>query len=134
MAESIAHDAILHGIIESSEDAIIGESLDGIIILWNPGAERTFGYTAAEAIGQPSDLIVPPEKKAESQQSGGRIDHFETMRRRKDGTMIPISLTVSPIYDQTGRIIGASKIARDLSALRTYATTLEDTVRHNEVT
>jgi len=262
MSESIAHDALLHGIVESSEDAIIGESLDGTIILWNPGAERTFGYAAGEAIGQPIDLIVPPEQRAESQQtasltrggqrldhaetvrtakdgrrvevslsaspiqdakghivgvshiyrevgerkrfereafhlaalvqssddaiasknlegivlswnpaaermfgyaaseivgksirliipddrhaeedevlrrikSGGRIDHFETMRRRKDGTMIPISLTVSPIYDQAGRIIGASKIARDLSALRAYATTLEATVRDNAIT
>jgi PAS domain S-box-containing protein len=262
MAESIAYDALLHGIVESSEDAIIGESVDGTIILWNPAAERIFGYTAAEAIGQPMDLIVPPEKKEESQQaasltrlgqrldhyetvrtakdgrrvevslsaspiqdatgtiagvshifrevgerkrlereafhlaalvqssedaiasknlegivlswnpaaeqmfgyaaseivgrsirviipedrlaeedevlrrikSGGRIDHFETMRRRKDGTMIPISLTVSPIYDQAGRIIGASKIARDLTPLRTYATTLEETVKQSEAT
>ena len=262
MAESIAHGALLQGIVESSEDAIIAESLDGTIILWNPGAERTFGYTAAEAIGQPMDLILPPEKKAESRQadtlirlgrrlnryetvrtakngqrievslsaspiqdadgnlagvshifrevgerkrlereafhlaalvqssddaiasknlegivlswnpaaermfgyaaseivgksirviipddrraeedevlrrirSGGRIDHFETIRRCKDGTMIPISLTVSPIYDQTGRIIGASKIARDLTALRSYAMTLEETVRANAET
>jgi len=125
----------LGAIVDSSDDAIVSKDLNGIIQTWNRAAERMFGYSASEAIGQSITLIIPEDRLAEEGEvlrrirSGKRIDHFETVRRRKDGTEIPISLTVSPVHDRLGRIIGASKIARDLSALRSYATTLEDTVR-----
>jgi PAS domain S-box-containing protein len=125
----------LGAIVDSSDDAIISKDLNGVIQTWNRAAERMFGYTAGEAIGQSITLIIPDDRLAEEGEvlrrirGGRRIDHFETVRRRKDGTAIPISLTVSPVHDRAGRIVGASKIARDLSALRAYATTLEDTVR-----
>jgi PAS domain S-box-containing protein len=122
----------LAALVQSSEDAIASKNLEGIVLSWNPAAEQMFGYAASEIVGKSIRVIIPDDRHAEEDEvlrrikSGGRIDHFETMRRRKDGTLIPISLTVSPIYDQTGRIIGASKIARDLTALRAYATTLEE--------
>jgi len=125
----------LGAIVDSSDDAIISKDLSGVIQTWNRAAERMFGYTASEAIGQSITLVIPDDRLVEEGEvlrrirGGKRIDHFETVRRRKDGTTIPISLTVSPIYDRAGRIVGASKIARDLTALRTYATTLEETVR-----
>jgi PAS domain S-box-containing protein len=125
----------LGAIVDSTDDAIVSKDLNGIIQTWNRAAERMFGYSASEAIGQSITLIIPDDRLAEEGEvqrrirSGKRIDHFETVRRRKDGTAIPISLTVSPVHDRLGRIVGASKIARDLSALRTYATTLEETVR-----
>jgi PAS domain S-box-containing protein len=125
----------LAAIVDSSDDAIVSKNLDGIIQTWNKGAERMFGYTAAEAVGRSIRMIIPDDRQAEEDEvlarirSGQRVDHFDTIRRRKDGTLIPISLSVSPVYDGTGKVIGASKIARDLSALRAYATTLEQTVR-----
>jgi PAS domain S-box-containing protein len=125
----------LGAIVDSSDDAIVSKDLNGIIQTWNRAAERMFGYSASEAIGQSITLIIPHDRLSEEDEvlsrirSGRPVDHFETIRRRKDGTLIPISLTVSPIHDGTGRIVGASKIARDLSALRAYATTLEQTVR-----
>ncbi len=112
----------LAAIVESSEDAIIVKNLDGVITDWNAGAERIFGYTAAEALGQPVTILIPPERFDEEPtiigrvRSGERIEHYETVRRRKDGTLLDISLSVSPIYDQHGRIVGASKIARDISS------------------
>jgi PAS domain S-box-containing protein len=111
----------LIAIIESSDDAIVSKDLDGIITSWNPAAEQMFGYTANEAVGQSIRMIIPPERQGEEDtvlarvRSGEAITHFETIRRRKDGTLIPISLTVSPIRDDAGRVIGASKIARDIS-------------------
>ncbi|CAN5610725.1 hypothetical protein BH11ARM2_BH11ARM2_32380 [soil metagenome] len=108
-------------IIESSDDAIASKDLDGIIQSWNLGAERLFGYTAEEAIGQPMTLIIPEERRAEEDmilgrvRRGEKVDHFQTVRRRKDGTLIDVSVTVSPVADDTGKIIGASKIARDIS-------------------
>jgi PAS domain S-box-containing protein len=125
----------LSAIVESSDDAIISKDLNGIVQTWNQAAERMFGYSPSEAIGRSITMIIPDDRLNEEDEvlsrvrRGLRIDHFDTMRRRKDGTLIPISLTVSPIHDGRGRIIGASKTARDLSALRTYATTLEQTVR-----
>jgi PAS domain S-box-containing protein len=125
----------LGAIVDSSDDAIVSKDLNGIIQTWNRAAERMFGYSPDEAIGQSITLIIPDDRLAEEGEvlrrvrSGKRIEHFETVRRRKDGTAIPISLTVSPVHDRSGRIVGASKIARDLSALRAYATALEDTVR-----
>jgi PAS domain S-box-containing protein len=113
--------ARLAAIIASSDDAIISKSLDGVIRTWNRGAERIFGYRAEEAIGRHITLIIPGERHAEEDMVLGKIragevvDHFETVRRRKDGRLIDISLTVSPIRDTRGRIIGASKIARDIT-------------------
>ena len=111
----------LTAIIESSDDAIISKDLNGIITSWNPAAERMFGYTAAEAVGKSIRLIIPVERQQEEDKvlkwlrRGERIDHFDTVRRRKDGTSIEISLTVSPIIDGDGRVVGASKIARDIT-------------------
>jgi len=106
-------------IVESSEDAIISKTVDGKITSWNPGAEKLFGYTAAEAIGQPMTMLFPPERQNEEGEilasiaRGASLDHFETVRVRKDGTPIEVSVTISPIRDQLGKVIGASKIARD---------------------
>jgi PAS domain S-box-containing protein len=116
--------ARLAAIVESSDDAIIGKNLDGIISSWNKSAERLFGYTAAEAIGQHITLIIPPERLDEESmiieqlRRGQRVDHFETIRMRKDGTPLNISLTISPIRDSTGRVVGASKVARDITERR----------------
>lgn len=117
------HDAaaFLAAIIESSEDAIISKSLQGIITTWNKGAERLFGYAAQEAVGRPITMVIPEDRLDEEPailariNAGERVDHFETIRRRKDGSLIDISLTISPIRDGDGKIIGASKIARDIS-------------------
>ncbi len=111
----------LASIVESSDDAIISKSLDGIIQSWNAAAERLFGYTSDEAVGRHISLIIPPDRIAEEDhiiatlKAGSPIDHFETERVRKDGQRVLVSLTVSPIRDDNGRVIGASKIARDIS-------------------
>jgi PAS domain S-box-containing protein len=109
----------LAAIIESSEDAIVSKDLDGIVSTWNQGAEKLFGYTAEEAIGQPIITLVIPQDRVNEEpeilqriRRGEQVEHFETVRRRKDGGLIDISLTISPIRDPQGRIIGASKIAR----------------------
>ena len=113
--------AFLAAIVESSDDAIVSKSLSGVITTWNKGAERLFGYMADEAVGSPITIVIPPDRLDEEPailariQAGERVDHFETIRRRKDGTLIDISLTISPIRDSNGKIIGASKIARDIS-------------------
>jgi PAS domain S-box-containing protein len=111
----------LAAIVESSDDAIISKNLDGIIMSWNKGAEKIFGYTAEEAIGNPVAMLIPADRIDEEPnilrriRRGEPIDHYETIRRRKDGTLVDISLTVSPIVNAEGTIIGASKIARDIS-------------------
>ncbi|WP_244434328.1 PAS domain S-box protein [Agrobacterium tumefaciens] len=111
----------LAAIVESSDDAIISKSLQGIITTWNLSAERLFGYRADEVIGQPITILIPEDRLDEEPailariNAGERVDHFETIRRRKDGTLIDISLTISPIRGTDGKIIGASKIARDIS-------------------
>jgi PAS domain S-box-containing protein len=118
-----ARDANLLGaIVDSSDDAIISKNLDGVITSWNKSAERLFGYTAEEAIGQPVATLLIPEDRQEEEveilahlRRGERFDHFETIRRCKDGTLRDISLTLSPVRDGSGRIIGASKIARDIT-------------------
>jgi PAS domain S-box-containing protein len=114
----------LSAIVESSEDAIISKDLNGTIMTWNQGAERIFGYTAREIIGRPVLTLIPEDRPDEEPEilarirRGERIEHYETVRRRKDGSLVDISLTVSPVKDASGRVIGASKIARDISARR----------------
>jgi PAS domain S-box-containing protein len=113
--------ALLAAIVESSDDAIVSKTLEGRILSWNAGASRIFGYTAAEAIGQPITIIIPRELRDEERRilqqvrRGERIDHFDTIRVAKDGRRIPISLTVSPVRNAHGTIVGASKVARDIS-------------------
>ena len=124
---------LLAAIVESSEDAIISETLEGIITSWNGAAERIFGYTAAEMIGQPITTLATPRSSDEIQYileaigRGERLEHYETERQRKDGQVIQVALTVSPIRDQAGRIIGASKISRDITeAKRADAALIEN--------
>lgn len=111
----------LAAIVECSEDAIISKDLNGTIVTWNRAAERLFGYTAAEAVGRPVMMLIPDDRQREEETilnsiRGGRpVARYETLRRCKDGTLVPIALTVSPLRDNGGRIIGASKIARDIS-------------------
>jgi PAS domain S-box-containing protein len=114
----------LSALIDSADDAIISKTLDGIITSWNKGAERIFGYRAEEVIGKPVLILIPPDHYNEEPEilgrirAGERVEHYETIRVRKDGSTVDISLTVSPIRKPDGRIIGASKIARDISALK----------------
>jgi PAS domain S-box-containing protein len=137
--------ARLAAIIESSHDAIISKTLNGVIRTWNAGAERLFGYRAEEAIGRSITLIVPPERLDEEQEilsrlaRGERIEHYETVRMARDGRRIDISLTVSPIRDTDGHIIGASKIARDVTgrkeaeeALRAAVEALQEADRRKD--
>ncbi len=124
--------ARLAAIVESSDDAIVSKSLDGTIQSWNAGAQRIFGWTAAEAVGQPIYLIIPPERHDEERgilerlRRGERLDHFETVRVAKDGRRIDVSLTVSPIRDAAGRIIGASKVGRDITEHKRAQRALEE--------
>ncbi|MCQ6959202.1 sensor histidine kinase [Mucilaginibacter aquariorum] len=133
--------ALLAAIIESSDDAIVAKDLDGRITSWNRGAERMFGYKATEAIGRHISLIIPLERLAEEKRiikaisEGKKVEHFETVRLTKTGQAIPISLTISPVRDARGRIIGASKIARDITRQKlaeeqilSYTTHLEEMV------
>jgi PAS domain S-box-containing protein len=112
---------LLAALVDSSDDAIVSKKLDGTITSWNKSAERLFGYTPQEAIGQRITLIVPWERRVEEEDilmrlaRGERVAHFETVRRRKDGTELDVSLTISPIRDATGKVIGASKVARDVT-------------------
>jgi PAS domain S-box-containing protein len=111
----------LAAIVASSEDAIISKDVNGVITSWNDGAQRIFGYTAEEVIGKPITVLIPTDRLDEEPGilerilRGSRIDHYETVRKRKDGSLIDISLTVSPVKNSQGRIIGASKVARDIT-------------------
>jgi PAS domain S-box-containing protein len=122
----------LAAIVESSDDAIVSKDLSGIITSWNAGAERLFGYTADEAIGQSITMVIPVERLGEEDLvlsricQGQRVEHFDTVRRRKDGTVVDVSLTVSPIRAADGTVIGASKIARDVSDRKRIQAHLED--------
>ena len=113
--------ALLAAIVAASDDAIVSKTLDGVIQSWNAGARRLYGYSESEAVGQPITLIIPPELHDEERailarlRRGERIDHYETMRVSKDHRRIDVSLTISPIYDGSGRIIGASKVGRDIT-------------------
>jgi PAS domain S-box-containing protein len=112
---------LLQGVVEFSDDAIITQTLEGIITSWNPAARRLFGYTAQQTVGQPIQMLIPPERLDEEKGSVARIgrgelvDHLETIRLRVDGTRIDVSVTISPLKDGSGRVIGASKIVRDIS-------------------
>lgn len=111
----------LAAVVESSDDAILTKDLSGVITSWNRGAERIFGYEAEEVIGKSVTILIPPEREDEEPgildriRRGLRVDHYETVRRRKDGSLVDISLTISPLKDKDGVIVGASKIARDIS-------------------
>jgi PAS domain S-box-containing protein len=126
--------SLMASIVESSDDAIISKTLEGVITSWNPGAERIFGYTAKEAIGQSISLIIPVDRAEEEKTilerlgRGERIDHFDTVRVRKDGTLLDISLTISPVRDYANKIIGVSKIARDV----TQRKQVENALRESE--
>jgi PAS domain S-box-containing protein len=128
---AISAQALLAAIVESSDDAIISKDLNGTITSWNRGAERLFGYAAAEAVGQPVTMLIPEERLDEEPSILGRVragepvQHYETVRRRKDGTLVDISLTVSPIRDGQGQVIGASKIARDITERKEAAARVE---------
>jgi len=121
LRESEQRSRWLASIVESSDDAIVSKSLDGIIMSWNRGAERIFGYTAQEAIGQPITMLIPKDRHDEERtiltrlRRGERIDHFETVRQHKHGGLIAVSLTISPIKNAEGKIVGASKTARDIT-------------------
>src|ERR1700744_309144 len=116
--------ARLAAIVSTSDDAIVSKDLKGIVQSWNASAEGLFGYTAEEMIGSPIATIVPPERGDEEPKilarlaRGERVDHFETVRVRKDGAPIDVSVTISPVRSPTGEIIGASKVARDITAYK----------------
>jgi two-component system sensor kinase FixL len=126
----------LAAIVASSDDAIIGKTLDGIVTDWNRGAQEIFGYKAEEIVGKSIKLLVPEDRAGETEHilgligRGERIEHFETRRKRKDGTEIDVSVTVSPVWDATGRLVGASKVARDISAAKLAERALAEREAH----
>src|SRR6476659_7998723 len=125
----------LAAIIESSDDAIVSKDLNGIITSWNAAAERLFGFKPEEIIGQSILTLIPPDRQHEEPRiidrirRGERIDHYETVRRRKDGTLFDISVTVSPVLDARGRVVGASKIARDITDRKLAEAKIRDSER-----
>lgn len=127
--------ARLAAIVESSQDAMVSKTLDGVIRTWNRGAEGLFGYTAEEAVGRPITLIIPPERLDEEREilarlaRGERIEHYETVRVAKDGRRLDVSLTVSPLRDAEGRVVGASKVARDVTERKKVLEALEEANR-----
>ena len=130
--------AYLGAIIESSDDAIISKDLNGFITSWNKSAERIFGYTEAEVVGRHITILIPTERLPEEDKilttlrTGNRVDHFETMRRHKDGHLVPVSLTVSPIRNSAGDIVGASKVSRDISDRVAAETALREISRKKD--
>lgn len=129
----------LISIIESSEDSIIGQSMDGIITSWNAGAERMFGYSASEVIGKNISLLAPPGLPNETRsmlnkiKNGKHVEHFETVRVRKDGTQLDVSMTFSPIKDQSGRIVGVSSIKRDITEKKRIESELQNAMDQSEL-
>jgi PAS domain S-box-containing protein len=130
--------ALLAAIVESSDDAIIGKSLDGRIMSWNAGAARVFGYTADEAIGRPITMLIPAELRHEEDHilaklaRGERVDHYETQRLTKGGARIDVSLTISPVHDEQGRVVAISKVARDVTERKRLEATLRDAHRRKD--
>jgi PAS domain S-box-containing protein len=133
-AEKVAQQLV--SIVDSTDDAVISKDLDGIITTWNRGAERIFGYAADEIIGKPVTILIPQDRHDEEPEilarlrRGERIDHYETVRRRKDGTLRDIALTVSPMRNAKGKVVGASKIARDITDRKLAEAKLRDSERH----
>jgi PAS domain S-box-containing protein len=139
-ALSPAHiQAHLAAIVEFSDDAIISKDLSGTIMTWNAGAERIFGYASDEAVGRPIAMLIPPDRHDEEREilsriaRGLRVDHYETVRVRKDGGRIAVSLSVSPLYDERGTVIGASKIARDITEKQRAEELLRTSLREKDV-
>jgi len=138
LTRSPSPDRLLAAIVESSDDAIVSKSLNGIIQTWNLAAERIFGYTAAQAVGKHICLIIPEDRLPEEDRimarlrAGQRIEHFETLRRHRDGHLLPVSLTISPIRDDQGQVVGASKIARDISERRRAEEALSEANRRKD--
>src|SRR6185369_15036657 len=130
--------ALLAAIIEASDDAIVSKTLDGVVTSWNAGAQHIFGYTSEEMVGQPIERIIPYERRDEERdilarlRRGERIEHFDTVRRAKDGRSVDVSLTISPVRDSLGRIIGASKIARDVSDRKRHEAEREEADRRKD--
>jgi PAS domain S-box-containing protein len=130
--------SLLAAIVAASDDAIVAKTLDGIILSWNQGAQRIFGYSPAEAVGRSVDLIIPPELRPEERKilarlrQGERVDHFETVRVTKDGRRLDISLTISPVRDESGRVIGASKVARDITERKQMDAALREADRRKD--
>jgi diguanylate cyclase (GGDEF)-like protein/PAS domain S-box-containing protein len=131
---------LLANVVDSSDDAILTKSTDGVITSWNRGAERLYGYSSAEAVGEPISLIIPPRRINEEQEILGRMfagepfDHFETQRLRKDGTTVTVSLAMSPMRDSNGRIVSASIIARDITESKHYEQRLRHLADHDPLT
>src|SRR6476469_6351672 len=123
--------ARLAAIIESSDDAIVSKTLEGVIKTWNKGAERIFGWTAEEVVGKPITIIIPEDRLGEEPEIlarmrlGERIDHFETIRQTKDGRLINVSVTISPVRDDNGKITGVSKVARDVTLQKQFQAQLQ---------
>ena len=130
--------SLLAAIVSASDDAIVSKTLEGVILSWNQGAQRLFGYSPAEAVGRSIDLIIPPEFRPEERQilhrirQGDRVDHYETIRVTKDGRRLNISLTISPVRDESGRVIGASKVARDITERKHMDEALRDADRRKD--
>lgn len=129
----------LAAIVESSDDAVVSKDLNGIITSWNKAAEEMFGYTAIEATGQHITLIIPSDRKDEENEilahirRGERVDHFQTVRQRKDGTLLEVSVTISPVRDSSGRIVRASKVARDLTGKKRTENALRESEQRYQV-
>jgi len=129
---------LLAAIVDCSDDAIVSKNLEGVITSWNKSAERIFGYSAKEAIGQHISLIIPQNRRVEEidilarLRRGERVDHFDTKRQRKDGSLLDVSLTISPVMDDAGKVVGASKVARDISERKLAEKSLADAVRQQK--
>jgi diguanylate cyclase (GGDEF)-like protein/PAS domain S-box-containing protein len=132
--------ALFRGMVESAEDAILGKTLDGVITYWNPASERLYGYSREEMVGQSVSVIIPPERSGEladllaRMRRGERVEHYETIRVRKDGTRMEVSVTVSPILDGSGRPVGASAIARNISERKQAERDLRHVALHDALT